>query len=374
MASPAAPRPLSADERALDYPVGREPPAPGTTRAVAPGILWARMGLPFALDHINVWLLRDAPDPAERGPAGTADGWTLVDCGIDDARTRADWDAVFASEALGGLPVVRVVVTHMHPDHIGLAHWLCERWGARLWISGTDHAIARRAIGDADGSGGPPAARFMASHGLVDAASQQAVLDRASYYRSLVPAVPAAHRRLLDGSRVAIGPRGDRAAWRCHAGFGHAPEHIALDAPDRGVLISGDMVLPRISTNVSVYDPEPEADALALYLGSLERMRAAIAPDVLVLPSHGVPFRGLHVRIDQLVAHHRARLEETLAACRAAPTSARDLVPVLFRRPLDLHQMTFALGEALAHLHLLWFEGRLERASGDDGIFRFTAA
>ena len=364
---------MNRDERALDYPLGREAPAPGTVREAAPGVLWARMGLPFALDHINVWLLRDTLGESERGPSGTADGWTIVDCGIDDARTRADWDAIFRSDALGGLPVVRVVVTHMHPDHVGLAHWLCERWNARLWISATDHAVACRAVAAADGSGGPASARFMASHGLVDAASQQAVTDRSSYYRSLVPAVPLAYRRLLDGMALLAGPAGERAGWRCHAGHGHAPEHIALDSPARGILISGDMVLPRISTNVGVWDVEPESDALTLYLASLARMRAAIAGDVLVLPSHGFPFRGLHTRIDQLSAHHAARLAETEDACRAAPTSARDLVPVMFRRPLDLHQMTFALGEALAHLHALWLAGRLSRSAGADGVFRFRA-
>ena len=368
---------MNHDERALAYPLGREAPEPGTVREAAPGVLWARMRLPFALDHINVWLLRDALGESERSPAGAADGWTVVDCGIDDARTRADWEAIFAAPALGRLPVVRVVATHMHPDHLGLAHWLCERWNARLWISATDHAVARRAVDAADGSGGPRAAAFMASHGLLDEAALQAVRERSTYYRRLVPAVPHEHRRLLDGQTLTVGPAGERSAWRCHAGHGHAPEHIALDAadrPDGGVLISGDMVLPRISTNVSVWDVEPEADPLALYLASLARMRESIGAERLVLPSHGFPFRGLHTRIDQLAAHHVARLAETLETCGAAPTSARDLVPVLFRRELDLHQMTFALGEALFHLHTLWLEGRLRRSLDADGVFRFRTA
>ena len=137
------------------------------------------------------------------------------------------------------------------------------------------------------------------------------------------------------------------------------------------VLISGDMVLPRISTNVSVVDVEPEADPLTLYLDSIERMRA-IDAGALVLPSHGLPFKGLHTRIDQLQAHHAERFAETLEACAEAPQSAFELVPVLFKRPLDLHQMTFAMGESLAHLHALWFRGKLERMTGADGVIRFA--
>ncbi|MEO8081379.1 MAG: MBL fold metallo-hydrolase, partial [Caldimonas sp.] len=113
-------------ESELDYPFGETLPERGATVEVAPGVLWVRMGLPFALDHINVWLLRDEGDPA----SGKQAGWSIVDTGIDDAATRAAWERVFAT-SLGGLPVVRVIVTHLHPDHIGLAHWLCERWQAR---------------------------------------------------------------------------------------------------------------------------------------------------------------------------------------------------------------------------------------------------
>ena len=149
-------------------------------------------------------------------------------------------------------------------------------------------------------------------------------------------------------------------------GYGHAPEHMSLYSAALGILISGDMVLPRISTNVSVVDVEPEGDPLTLYLDSVDRRRAF--PPALVLPSHGLPFKGLHTRIDQLQAHHDERFAETLEACAEAPQSAVDLVPVLFKRKLDLHQMTFAMGESLAHLHALWFRGRLERVVGADGV------
>jgi glyoxylase-like metal-dependent hydrolase (beta-lactamase superfamily II) len=354
---------MNALESQLDYPFGETLPERGSVVEVAPGMLWVRMGLPFALDHINVWLLRDEDGPRR--------GWSIVDCGIDDAATRAAWEELFAT-ALDGLPVLRVIVTHMHPDHIGSAHWLCERWDARLWISATDFGIARMASTASAGFGGPLSAAFMAVHGMAaDPAALDGVASRTNYYRSLVPAVPTSYRRLLDGKVLELGASGERTRWTCHVGYGHAPEHMAFACESGRVLISGDMVLPRISTNVSVVDVEPEADPLTLYLDSIERMRAIDAGS-LVLPSHGLPFKGLHTRIDQLRAHHAERFAEALEACAERPQSAFELVPVLFKRPLDLHQMTFAMGESLAHLHALWFRGLLERHIGADGVIRFA--
>lgn len=356
-------------ESQLHFPLGDTLPAPGAALEVAPGVKWLRMSLPFALDHVNLWLLRDRLDGRE--------GWAIVDCGIDDAATRDAWEGVFASE-LEGRPVLRVLATHMHPDHLGLAHWLTERWDCGLWISSTDWLAARLGSQSTSGHGGAAAAAHFARHGLRDPEAQDKVRARGGYYASMVPAVPAQHRRLMDGARLDLGG----SEWRCIAGHGHAPEHIALHQPQAGVLISGDMVLPRISTNVSVIDVEPEADPLRLYLASLERLQALPA-DTLVLPSHGRPFGGaaaaggrggLHTRLAQLAEHHAERLAEVLAACATAPRSAADLLPVLFRRPLDLHQTTFAIGEAIAHLHALWFQGRLVRRLDPDGTCRFAAA
>jgi glyoxylase-like metal-dependent hydrolase (beta-lactamase superfamily II) len=185
----------------------------------------------------------------------------------------------------------------------------------------------------------------------------------------MVPVVPASFRRLMDGSEVDIGGR----VWRCIAGYGHAPEHISLFCEEAKLLISGDMVLPRISTNVSVVDVEPEADPLTLYLNSLTRY-LELPADTLVLPSHGKPFTGLHARVDQLREHHDERLAEVVAACRAEPTHAAGLLGVLFKRKLDLHQTSFAMGEAIAHLHALWLKGQLRRELGADGIYRFSPA
>lgn len=352
-------------EKQLDYPWGDTLPEPGRTLELRPGVRWVRMGLPFALNHINLWLLRDRLDGRE--------GWTIVDCGIADDATRANWLEVFERE-LQGLPVLRLVVTHMHPDHVGLAHWLTEHWSTpehdcRLWISATDFSAARIASQSTTGFGGERAAAFMASHGLTDPGSLDKIRARSSYYPTMVPELPRAYRRLMQGTVLDIGG----LEWRCHAGYGHAPEHISLHCPALGVLVSGDMVLPRISTNVSVIDLEPEADPLPLYLDSIDRMKALPA-DTLVLPSHGKPFTGLHTRIGQLQQHHADRLAEVVQACAESPHSAADLLAVLFKRPLDLHQTTFAMGEAIAHLHALWHAGRLRRERDTAGVWRFSPA
>jgi glyoxylase-like metal-dependent hydrolase (beta-lactamase superfamily II) len=357
-----------APEAALHYPFGDVLPAVGCTLQVAPGVRWVRMALPFALDHINLWLLRDRLDGRE--------GWSIVDCGIDNPTTRAAWEQIFTHE-LQGLPVLRVLVTHMHPDHIGLAHWITARWSTadracQLWIRSTDWHAAQSASRGTGGAGGDMAAAFFRLHGLADAAVLEQVRERRGHYASLVPEVPAHYRRLLDGLQVEVGGAG----WTCLVGYGHAPEHISLHQPGQGVLISGDMVLPRISTNVSVYPMEPEADPLTLFLDSLDRMRALPAR-TLVLPSHGRPFTGLHIRIDQLHAHHEARLADAVDACAAQPCSAADLLPVLFRRALDLHQTTFAMGEAVAHAHTLWARGQvtpLDDVDDVDGVRRWRTA
>ncbi|MFL6661164.1 MAG: MBL fold metallo-hydrolase, partial [Rhizobacter sp.] len=217
---------MNALEHELTYPLGDALPEPGRTLEIAPGVRWVRMALPFALDHINLWLLRDEIDGR--------DGWTIVDCGITNDATRAAWEEVFARE-LGGLPVLRVIVTHMHPDHIGLAHWLTERWQCRLWISATDFNAATLASTATTGFGGGSAALFMASHGLTDPESVEKIKGRSNYYASMVPKVPVRFRRLLDRDVIAVGAAGAKHDWVCHVGYGHAPEHMSLHCAALGL-------------------------------------------------------------------------------------------------------------------------------------------
>jgi glyoxylase-like metal-dependent hydrolase (beta-lactamase superfamily II) len=236
-------------------------------------------------------------------------------------------------------------------------------------MSATDYNLARIGSAGSNGFGGDSAALFFAAHGLRDPLSMEKIRERASYYPTLVPVLPRQFRRLMEGDVLTIGG----LAWRCISGYGHAPEHISLYCEELKLLLGGDMMLPRISTNVSVFDMEPEANPLQLFLSSIDKFRALPA-DTLTLPSHGKPFTGLHRRVEQLHEHHRDRLAEVLQACAQAPCSAADVLPILFKRQLDLHQTTFAMGEAIAHLHALWYQGRLTRQRDAEGVYRFRAS
>ena len=337
-----------------DYPFAN-PPAPGSTLEVAPGVHWLRMALPFALDHINLWLLEDG------------DAWLLIDTGLGNEPTRALWERIF-QDKLGARPVQRVLVTHYHPDHAGNAAWLCARTGAELWMTRGEYLTVHAARHGAAGYSPEAQQGLFRANGLDEARTNE-LLARGGLYKKLVPDFPFSHRRLFDGERIVIGGR----EWRVIVGYGHAPEHASLHCEALNLLISGDMLLPRISTNVAVRPVDPRSNPLRMFLESIRRYRE-LPQDVFVLPSHGLPFRGAHARIAQLEAHHAERLAELEAACAASPRSAEEVLEVLFHRKLDTGQIFFAMGEAIAHLHYLQYEGKLARKVGADGVARFAPA
>jgi glyoxylase-like metal-dependent hydrolase (beta-lactamase superfamily II) len=336
----------------IAYPFDRRP-EPGEAMAVADGVYWLRMPLPFALDHINLWLLDDG------------DGWTIIDTGIALDETRDLWEEIFRT-SLNGKPVRRVLVTHFHPDHMGLAGWLTERWSAPLWTTRSEWLFARMLSLDTSDDMIERQVDFYRSAGCAQS-FLESVRTRGPAYARRVSPIPPAFRRIGDGDVIAIGDR----RWHVLVGRGHAPEHACLHCPDLGLLISGDQVLPRISPNVGVYAAEPEAEPLSEFLASLDGLR--IVPDsTLVLPSHNTPFTGLHRRLTQLAEHHEQRLDDLVAALDGQK-SAMEVARVLFRRPLDDHQMGFAIGETLSHLHLLRARGLVERITDTDGIYRYAA-
>ena len=337
----------------LDHPFPA-PPEAGQVLAVAPGIRWIRMPLPFALDHINLWALED-----------DGNGLTLVDTGLGDDRTKELWEVLFSGPLADRTPS-RLIATHFHPDHMGLAGWLCDRFGIELtaamrewlfgrmlWLEESEEFIANQVA-------------YYRRIGF-DADQLVGVGERGNTYRIRIGVIPVKVVGIRHGDEITIGGR----SWRMIEGGGHSPEHACLYCAEAGLLISGDQVLPRISPIVGVWPQQPESEPLSLFLDALIRLRELPA-DTLVLPSHGLPFRGLHTRIDELLAHHEERLERTLTAC-AHPVTALEVLKVLFKRELDTHQMGFATAETLAHLHHLMKKGTVTRALGDDGVWRYRA-
>lgn len=360
---------MNVSERAIRY-LDLHLPEPGELTKIADGVFWIRMPLPFALDHINLWLLEDELE----GQAG----WTAIDTGVSNDQTKSIWQSIIG-QRLRGLPIIRVLCTHFHPDHIGLADWLCtgagtNKWNAPLWINYAEYTTAKLLIeaGSAPAATTSPSqddpnavnmANHFHRHGIRDPDTLEKLRARKNHYPSLVPSVPESFRRIFPGEEISIGSN----KWQVIPGYGHSPEHCALFCAEANLLISGDMVLPKISTNMSVWAQEPDANPLKLYLDSLVAYEP-LPDDVAVLPSHGKPFGaatgsregGIKVRLEQLKTHHQERLDETLDAC-ATPQSAAQIMPVLFKRQLDLHQLTFAMGETIAHLNYLWHAGKLER-------------
>jgi glyoxylase-like metal-dependent hydrolase (beta-lactamase superfamily II) len=351
LADPSEPRGPQ-DLRGLHYPFGRWVPEPGTLFEVAPGIHWLRMPLPFGLDHINLWAL-DA-----------GDGWALVDTGVNLGITKKYWEQLFAGP-LAAKPVTRLIVTHYHPDHLGLAGWLCKRWNVPLEIARTEYLLARTLTLDVRDGPPPEAVDFSIRAGWPEEAVDTMRAKPWGSFHKIVYPLPAGFKRIRDADVLTIGTR----RWTVVTGRGHAPEHSCLVSDD-GIMISGDQVLPRITSNVSVYPTEPYADPLGDWLESIQRLRG-IEPGVLVLPAHNEPFIGLHERLDQLDADHADKLLKLEAFC-AEPRTAFESFATLFRKPIGESDYGIATGEAVAHLHWLEERGKVQRLTDKDGVDRFV--
>lgn len=332
----------------LEYPFEGRPEL-GDAIELAPGILWVRMRLPFQLNHINLWVLEDG------------DGWTVVDCGVRDETTADAWKTLFAG-AMGGRPVKRVIVTHLHPDHVGLAGWLVRRFGVELWMSRTDYLLCRNLVADTDKEAPVEGMRFYRAAGFPDDALESYKTRFGGFGRG-VYRLPNAFRRIQDGEKIGIGKR----TWEVVVGRGHAPEHACLWSRDDGIFISGDQILPRISSNVSLFPTEPEANPLQEWLDSCAKLKSLLPDDVLVLPSHNEPFRGAPLRLQELIDGHETSMEKLLALCRE-PKRAVECFPALFRAKITSGNYLMATGESLAHLNCLRARHAVSRHTDADGI------
>lgn len=332
-------------------------PSLGHTLQVAPGIRWIRMPLPYALNHINLWAVEDG------------DGWAQVDTGASTQETATVWQELLA-HALDRRPLTRVLVTHMHPDHVGMAGWLTRKFGIPLWMTRTEYLSCRVMVSDTGREAPPEGVSFYRSAGWSEHAIEHYRLRFGSFGKH-IHALPENFIRLHDGDELQIG----RQTWKVIVGSGHSPEHACLYCPELKVLISGDQVLPRISSNVSVYPTEPQADPMSDWLASLDKLQTRIDDDVLVLPSHNEPFHGLHARLKALRDAQGDCFNRLLIAC-AQPKRAIDVFDALFGRAItqdNLQLLGMATGESIACLNHLIHRGDLRREQHDDGVFWYQA-
>lgn len=324
-----------------------EPPPTGTLMEIAPGILWTRIPLPFRLDHVNIYLIEDG------------DGWAVLDTGISNRATRELWAALVAGP-LAGRRLTRLIVSHFHPDHIGLAGWLCEQHNMPLLTSQSGYLGCINISLSPGSMGDQTYMDFYRRHGMSDEVAQLVATQGNGYLRMVTP-LPATFRRLMAGDVLTLGGR----KFEILSGDGHAPEQLMLYLREENVLLASDQVLAKITPNVSVWAVEPDGDPLGLYLRSLRQLSAAIPEGALVLPGHQLPFYGLQTRCAELAAHHHERCEIIAKACAAGPHSVADLVPVMFPRQLDPHQLSFAFSEVHAHVNYMVANGEIVWQSPD---------
>lgn len=327
-------------------------PDVGEAVDILPGIKWLRLPLPFLLGHINVWLLQDDEK---------AGSWAIVDTGINSTATRDVWENAI-HQYLDDAPVSRVFVTHLHPDHVGCAGWLCERSNVDLYMSRDEYLLCRLLVSDTGMPAPDEGQRFYRAAGYSDDNLNRYVEMFGGFGRMVSP-LPQSYQRLHEGLDLKIGGRD----WQVIIGKGHSPEHACLFCPELNVLISGDQILPTISSNVSVFPTEPGDNPLADWFESLHRLQKILPEDVLVLPAHGKPFRGAKTRLQALIGEHEAGLDALRKLCRK-PQRVIDVFPALFKSKITDNNLMMATGEAIAHLSYLWYAGEVQIVREEDGV------
>jgi glyoxylase-like metal-dependent hydrolase (beta-lactamase superfamily II) len=333
-----------------------EPPREGAAIEVASGILWIRLPLPMALDHVNVYALDDG------------DGWTVIDTGFQSNRARRIWETLLAGP-LAGKPVRRVVATHHHPDHIGLAGWFQTTHAAKLLTTRTAWLFARMLQMDEQETPSPEVVAYWQGAGMPADILAERMTERPFNFADTVAPMPLGFTRIKEGDRLRMGGR----SWRVRIGHGHAPEHATFWSEDDTLIIGGDQLLPSISPNLGVYATEPEADPVREWLDSCRGFQAHASEDHFVLPGHKLPFVGLPTRLEQLIENHigaLSRLEEALAT----PKTAAQCFKPVFKREISGGEYGLALVEAMAHCLHLWHAGSVTRTLRDDGAWLWHKA
>lgn len=336
----------------LRFPFEDAPKIDGELIDVAPGIKWLRMALPLALNHINLYLIRDR------------EGWMIVDTGIATEKTRGLWRTI-VEEKLAGDRITGVICTHFHFDHAGLAGWLTEWLRVPLYMSYGEY-YTLRVVAAERGENLPWEHEEFFQRAGFPAAALEEVMAVVRMAGDLVTPPPASFRRLRQGERLTIGDR----EWELHVGEGHSPEHMLLHCPQDNLLIAGDQLLPRITSNVGVMPSEPEADLLAYWFATLDSL-ARLPADTFVLPAHELPYYGLAARVEQLHAHHEQQFATIRRLCAMQPLSAFEAAVALFPARKNSMDDLMAMGECLAHLTHLRRRGEMERTLGEDGVYRF---